>query len=80
MMTGQTFLLKSTGARFVVEETDGSRGIARGARLGGRLLVVETGAGYYARQVTDNGRSGPSLFDSLDPHGPRYAMREWRYP
>jgi hypothetical protein len=77
---GQALWLPSTGARFTVEEVsdDGHEAIVRGQRLGGRLHVTAAGEGrYWARSVTDNGRSGSSLFDSLAPCGPRLAMREW---
>jgi hypothetical protein len=78
METGQMFWLKRTGARFEVEEVSSDRAIARGMRTGARILVTETPSGYYGRTVQDNGQSGSSLFDSLIPSGPRFAMRDMR--
>jgi hypothetical protein len=71
-------LVTLPGVRFVVEEvrSDGSEAIVRGARLGGRLFAwQEDGGGYWARSATDNGQSGTSLFDSLEPVGHRFRLR-----
>jgi hypothetical protein len=78
MITGQTFYAPRTGAAFAVLETvpDGSRAIAAGLRTGGRVMIFETAAGYYARAVTDNGQPGASLFDSLDPIGRRLKVTD----
>jgi hypothetical protein len=76
MTVGRTFWLPGTGATFRVLETsaDGTRGIAAGFRTGGRILIAEGPAGYYARSVRDDGASG-TLLDTLTPYGPRYAAR-----
>jgi hypothetical protein len=76
MITGQTFYAPATSATFRVIEAaaDGTRAIAAGLRTGARVMVFEAGPGYYARRVTDNGASGPSLFDSLAPAGARFKV------
>ena len=74
MILGYQIVLKATRAVFRVEVIDGQRGIVRSDRTGGRLLLVETDRGLFARRVVDNGASG-SLFDSLTPVGPRYACQ-----
>jgi hypothetical protein len=76
MMPGQTFTLMNTAARFNVLEVRGDQAVAAGVRTGARIIITGQPGGYYGRLVTDNGRSGPSLFDSLDPRGPRYRMRD----
>jgi len=76
MMTiGMELSCKRFGTRYIVEEVDGDRAIARSARLGGRVMVFETPDGFYFRAVADNGRSGASLFASLEPVGARYGLR-----
>lgn len=78
MQLGQTLQAKTTNALYEVEElaegrTD--RAIARSVRTGNRVMVDESEqGGRYFRTVTDNGKSGASLFVSLEAHGPRYAM------
>lgn len=78
MMIGQMFQLAATRARFEVIEVsaDDTRAIVAGVRTGVRRLVLADERGYWSRAVTDNGRSGPSLFDSLTPAGPRYRMTD----
>ncbi len=76
MTPGQTFTLSNTGARFEVIEVRGGQAIARGVRTGARIIITGEPCAWYGRLVTDNGRSGPSLFDSLVPRGPRYRMRD----
>jgi hypothetical protein len=79
MTPGQMLVSPATQARFRVVETssDGSRAVVEGVRTGGRLLVREDDrGGYWATLVTDTGRSGPSLFDSLIPRGTRFRLRE----
>lgn len=74
MQPGQLIMMKTTNSRYQIIEVNGDQAIAAGWRTGARIMVTRTDRGYYARGVTDNGRSGASLFDSLDPAGPRYAM------
>jgi hypothetical protein len=76
---GQTLVLRRTGARFTVTELagDGTRAVVSGVRTGARLLVTADESGLWGRVATDNGASGPSLFDSLVPTGSGYRMVAW---
>jgi hypothetical protein len=77
---GQTLCLPRTGARFTVTELsgDGTRAVVSGVRTGARLLVIADARGRLTgRRAVDNGKSGASLFDSLDPVGQRYRMVAW---
>lgn len=77
MTPGQAMWRPDGAARFLVVEVrdDGSKAIVEGQRTGGRLFVVPDGLGrYWARQVTDNGQPGDSLFDSLVPVGRRFLL------
>lgn len=74
MRLGQLIMMKTTNSRYEIIEVNGDRAIAAGYRTGARIMITRTDRGYHGRGVTDNGRSGASLFDSLDPAGPRYTM------
>jgi hypothetical protein len=76
MTPGQTFTLMNTGARFEVTEVRAGQAIARGARTGARIIITGEPGAWWGRLTADNGQSGPSLFDSLVPRGPRYRMRD----
>lgn len=77
MMTpGQTFTLMNTGARFQVIEVRDGQAVAAGFRTGARIIITGEPCAWYGRLVRDNGQSGPSLLDSLEPRGPRYRLRD----
>jgi hypothetical protein len=78
MTVGQQFTNHS-GSRYLVEEVDGGRAIARAVRTGARIMIVELPVSWLAYPVQDNGHPGPSLFDSLErTAGPGWAT--WPTP